>query len=202
MTGVRGALAPLAEPPALATLQVRLGAAPELARFEDALARGEADVALEQARRVPDVAVRVGARRFVDAETNALVAEVSVPLPIFDRNADAIVEARERLGKTRAEQRAAETAADAALRAEYAELRSAYDEAHTLEVDVVPRLATSVEETRRAYGAGTIRQLDVIDAERVLAEAEEERLAALARFRTAAAELERLTGIPVAGGAR
>ncbi len=200
-----GTLAPLPAARALEELTTALASAPDLARFGDTLARAQAGVALEEARRVPDVTVRVGARRFVSAESNGFVAELSVPLPFFDRNADAVVEAEERLGKARAEQQAAALGAEAALRAGYEAMAAAYDEAGVLAARVLPRAKATLAETRRGYGEGRLRHLEVLEAERSLAELESEHLETLARYHTAAADLERLTGTPVtvpAGGMR
>ncbi len=191
-----GTLAPLPEPAPLATLQARLAATPDLTRWAEAVARTEAGVALEEARRVPDLTVRVGARRFISAETNALVAEVALPLPFFDRNSDAIAEAQARVGKMRAEQRAAALGAAAALRADHEEMTAAYEEARTLETAVVPRARAALRETSRGYGEGRLRYLEVLEAERTIAELEQRWLETLARYHTTAADVERLTGGP------
>jgi cobalt-zinc-cadmium efflux system outer membrane protein len=205
VTRLAGALAPLPRPRPLADLREALAADPDLTRFDDALARGAADVALEQARRVPDLAVRVGARRFVRSESNALVAELSMPIPLFDRNADAVAEAQARVGKVGAERRAAAAAKEQAVRAEYAELEAAYDEARSLDTAVLPRVRAALAETRRGYEAGRLRHLEVLEAERAIAESEDQYLDALARFHTTAAELARLVGVSAVtetGGAR
>jgi cobalt-zinc-cadmium efflux system outer membrane protein len=205
VTRLAGGLAPLPRPRPLVELQDALAADPDLARFDDALARGEADVALEEARRVPDLAVRVGARRFARSESNALVAELSMPIPVFDRNTDAVAEARARVGKVGAERRAAHVAKEQAVRAEYAELEAAYDEAQALDAAVLPRVRAALAETRRGYDAGRLRYLEVLEAERAIAETEEEYLSALARFHTTAAELSRLVGasaVTETGGVR
>jgi len=191
-----GSLAPLPTPVSFATLRTRLATTPDLTRWTDAVARTEAGVALEEARRVPDLTVRVGARRFVSAETHALVAEVALPLPFFDRNSDAIAEARARVGKMRAEQRAAELGAAATLRADYEEMTAAYEEARTLEAEVLPRTRVALRETRRGYGEGRLRYLEVLEAERTITELEQRWLETLARYHTTAVELERLTGGP------
>ncbi|MEO6027252.1 MAG: TolC family protein, partial [Candidatus Binatia bacterium] len=191
-----GSLAPLPVPAPLATLRTRLATTPDLTRWTDAVARTEAGVALEEARRVPDLTVRVGARRFISAETNALVAEVALPLPFFDRNSDAIAEARARVSKMRAEQRAAELGAAATLRADHEEMTAAYEEARTLEAEVLPRARTALRETRRGYGEGRLRYLEVLEAERTITELEQRWLETLARYHTTAVEVERLTGGP------
>jgi cobalt-zinc-cadmium efflux system outer membrane protein len=195
--GLAGTLAP-SKPPALAALEARLAVTPDLERWTDAIVRAEAGVALEEARRVPDVAVRIGARRFVDAESNALVGEVSLPLPLFDRNADAIAEARARAGKARAEREAARVAAATALRATHAELLAALEQARALDADVLPRARAALRETERGYAEGRLRYLEVLEAERAIAALEDDRLEALARYRIAAAEVERLAAVPAA----
>jgi cobalt-zinc-cadmium efflux system outer membrane protein len=198
ITRLAGTLAPLPPPPGLADAQARVATTPDLARWDDVVARAEAGVALEAARRVPDVSVRLGARRFLDPDGNALVAEVSVPLPVFDRNTDAIAEARARVERARAEQRAFAIGAAAAVRAAHAEMAVAFEEADAIERRVLPRVRTALAETRRGYAAGGVRLLEVRDAERSLAEAEGTYLEALARYHTAAAELARLTGTAIA----
>lgn len=198
ITRLAGTLGPLATPPTLDDMEPRLATAPDLARWSDVVARAEAGVLLESSRRVPDVSVRLGARRFVDTESNALVAELSVPIPVFDRNADAVVEAEARVERARAERRAAAVSAAAAVHAAHADMTSAFDEAQTIERRVLPRVQAALAQTRRGYAAGGVRLLELREAERSIAEVEGTYLEALARYHTAAATLERLTGTTIA----
>lgn len=81
-----------------------------------AAARAERDaaerrVAVERARRAPDLAVSFGVRRFQSDDSTAAVFGVSVPLPLFDRNRGAVAAAtanaqaaQARLAMTQAEQ--------------------------------------------------------------------------------------------------
>lgn len=196
-TRLEGTLEPPSPPRPLEDFREQLRENPDLARWATAVERARADVVLEEARRVPDVTVRFGSRRFVSAETNAFVAELSVPLPIFNRNQGAIQEAYERLGKTRAEQRAVAVGADATLSVTYEELLAAVEQARQLKGRVLPRTQEALEGTRRAYTQGVLRYLDVLDAQRTVSELEGDYLEALARYHAAAADLERLTGIAV-----
>ena len=202
VTMLAGTLGPVAMPPPLATLQDALRTSPERSRSDATVERAEAAVALEEARRVPDVTLRLGARRFVAAETNAFVAEVALPLPVFNRNQGALAEASARADKARAERRTAAVGAEAVLAETYEDLVAAYEHARRLADTVVPRAEAAVAGTRQAHAQGMVRSLDVLEAQRTVATVEEDHLEALARYQTAAADLERLTGLAVGRGER
>jgi cobalt-zinc-cadmium efflux system outer membrane protein len=199
LTRLLGALGPLAPPRPVDEYRGRLRGNPDLARWDAARERADAAVALEEARRVPDVTVRVGSRRFVVAEANAFVAEVAIPLPLFNRNQGALQEAQVRAAKTAAERRAAAVGADAALSMAYEELVAAFEHTERLEHGVLPRARAALDGTRRGHAQGMLRYLDVVEAQRSIADVEGDYLESLARYHTAAAELERLTG-PASGG--
>lgn len=194
-----GTLEPLRAPRPLAALRAELQANPDIARFGTAVARAQASVELEAARRIPDVTLRVGARRFISAEADAFVAELSVPLPLFNRNQGALQEAYERLGQTRAEEHAVTVGADTALSTTYEELVAAFEQAQDLRTQVLPRMRLALDGSRRGYVAGQLRYLDVLDAQRTVAEVQGEYLDALARYHASAADVERLTGVAATG---
>lgn len=192
-----GHLGPVAPPRPLDALRAEVQRNPDVARWKTSIERAQASVTLEEAQRMPDLTVRVGSRRFLSAETNAFVAEVAVPLPLFDRNQGAIQEAYDHLDKTRAEQQAAIASVEGAMAAAHEELLAAYDQANELEQGVVPRLRSALDGARRGYAAGALRYLDVLDAQRGLVEARGAHVEAVGRYHTAATTLERLTGGPV-----
>jgi cobalt-zinc-cadmium efflux system outer membrane protein len=195
VTHLSGQLETRGVPLSRAVLESGLSKNPDIARWDTEIDRAQADVALERAERIPDVTVRVGGRRFISAETNAFIAELSVPFPVFDRNQGGIQEALERLGKSRVERDAITLSAEASFNASYEELLAAFEQSRDLRARVIPRAEKALDDVRDAYAQGALRHLDILDAQRTLAELRAEYLEALAAYHLAAADLERLTGI-------
>lgn len=170
---------------------------PDVARWATEHAEREAALALARAQAVPDLTVGAGGRHFTDTGDNAAVLELSVPLPLFDRNQGALVAAARRLDKARDEAEAARTAARATLARAYATLASAHDQATVLRHRVLRDAQTSFTGSLDAFGKGLLRPVDVLEAERTLFELRVEYVRALESFHLAAAEIERLTATPL-----
>jgi cobalt-zinc-cadmium efflux system outer membrane protein len=194
---VRGDLEAIAPPPSLGRVAAALRTGPRLARWGTEVARGEAAVAVEESRRMPDVRVRFGGRRFEDDGSEALVGELSVPLPLFDRNQGAIEAARARFARARFDRDAALAGAHAELVEAYGALAVAYEKAVILRDQVLPEADAALAQTRAAYRQGGMPMADVLLAQQTLVELREERLEALAAYHLAVAEVERLTATPV-----
>ena len=79
--------------PPLEQLLAQLAAAPALRHAGANLQHRQALARLEQARRTPDVTVIVGAQREGPDTRNRAVLGISVPLPLFNRNAGAVLDA-------------------------------------------------------------------------------------------------------------
>jgi cobalt-zinc-cadmium efflux system outer membrane protein len=191
---VSGDLRIAAPPPQLNALLSALTRNPDLARWTSELDARKASLAVEEARRIPSIAVQLGGRHYADTEDGALVAGLVLPLPLFDRNQGGILEAQRRLGKARFERAAAETNVSAQLAAAYQALDAAFRRAETLERTTIPEAERLYRGAEDAYTKGLYRYLEVLDAQRTLFELRGERLQALAAYHTAAADLERLTG--------
>jgi cobalt-zinc-cadmium efflux system outer membrane protein len=203
---VRGDLARLERLPSEAALAGALDGNPDLARWTTERAARRAALSLERARRIPDLTVGAGARHFSDNGDNALVVEVSVPLPVFDRNGGGVAAAREELAKERDDADAARVSAASALTDAYQRLATAYDEASALASGVLPDARRAARGAMDAFRQGLLRPVDVLEAQRALFELQGEHLRALERFHLAAADVERLTGMSLHdlsnGGAR
>jgi len=195
---VRGDLDDLTPPPPLDRLQQYLADGPEAARWDTELAQREAALALERARRVPDPTFRLGARHFHDNDDDALVFEVAVPIPVFDRNQGNVLAADHELARARADREGARALAAAALAERYQELVRAYEEAIAVRQRLLPDAEAAFAGVRDGYRAGRFGQLDLLQAQRTLFEVRRRRLEALAAYHRAAADLERLTGEPLA----
>lgn len=158
-----------------------------------------ARVRVERVKSVPDVTVSAGVRRFGDDDSTALLAGVSVPLPLFDRNRGATQAAQAELAGAEARLRQAELEAESDLRAAQSQARSAVSRVAAAAAGE-QAAAEAYRLARLGYEAGRLPLLELTSARRALASARVRTLdARLARVR-AEAEIARLTGrIPFGG---
>lgn len=193
----RGDLTRAAKPPGLEELMSLVDESPEVARWNSEVSERETAVALERARRIPDITVSVGGRHYTDTSDVGLVAQLSVPIPFFDRNQGNLLDARHRLARATSERRGAEVTVRSQLEASYRELEASLVEVIALRDQIIPRATRVFEETRRGYATGLFRYVEVLDAQRTLFEARRELLDALTAFHVVGTDIERLTGAPL-----
>jgi cobalt-zinc-cadmium efflux system outer membrane protein len=192
-----GDLARVPTPPALAELERLALESPQLARWAAELERRDAELARERSRRIPDVTLAAGPRYSAGLDEASLVFGVSLPLPVWDRNRDAIVAARHRRARAARERLAAEVRVAAAVRTALTSLRASTEEARLLEERVLPGIERALAVLRRGYERGRHSQLEVLESARAQLAAREQRLRALVEAHHAALRLERLTGVPL-----
>ncbi|MBI4777200.1 MAG: TolC family protein [Deltaproteobacteria bacterium] len=167
---------------------------PEIARWDDEIQRRRAALSLEKARRIPDLTVSGGVRRFEETDDHAAVFGVSIPVPFFDRNQGGILEAESMLAKAEEERQLAEVAVRTELAETYEALSSSYAQALAMKNEVLPATQTAFDAANEGYREGKFGFLQVLDAQRTLFEAKGEYLETLARYHKSKAKLERLTG--------
>ncbi|HSP98921.1 MAG TPA: TolC family protein, partial [Candidatus Dormibacteraeota bacterium] len=201
VTRVAGALGRLAPPPSLSALLDRLDRAPELARWKRELATRASVVTAERADAVPDLLLGAGPRYFSDTGDVALVAEVSLPLPVFDRRQGAIAAARTHLAAGEAEQRAAAVALRAAVTRAHAALVADFAQAAALRDHLLPDAESALVASRDAYQRGALRFDELHDAQRALFDLRGRKIEVLAAYHQTAAELARLLGDAIDGSA-
>jgi len=194
-----GPLEVAAPPPDPQSARTWLARNPDLRRWDREVARREAAVALEDARRIPDVTAGIGPRWLESSDDTAIVAAVSVPIPVFDRNQGARAAARSDLRKAEYERRAVHARLSADLASAYQELAARFDEEESLRNEILPRAKDAFEQVRRGYTQGLFRNVDVLDAQRRLFELHLREIEALRAYRSAATEFERITGTPLSG---
>lgn len=192
-----GDLLSVSPPPPLDSLTARLAASPALARWTTIAAQRWQAVRLEQARRIPDVTLMGGIRRFSDLDGNTFIFGASLALPLFDRNGGAIEEAEARVAESLERQRAAATAVTRGLREGHRTLDNAYRVILMSRDTLVPGAEEALEAVGEGYRLGKFSYLDVLDVQRTLNEARAGYLRALADYHISVAELERLLGAPL-----
>jgi outer membrane protein, heavy metal efflux system len=169
---------------------------PDVARWTAELGQRRTALNLERANRIPDPSVSIGVRRLRETETNAFVAGISFPLPLFNRNSGAVSEAESRLSKAEEEQKAALLKTHSALAEAYLALSSAFVEATALKTSILPGIQSVFDAVQEGYRYGKFGYLDLLDAQRSLSESKRQYIESLAAYRKAYADVERLTGRP------
>ncbi|MCZ7619842.1 MAG: TolC family protein [Myxococcota bacterium] len=185
------------EPPPLDRLLAATTESPEIARWNAEVEEREARLALARAQRIPDVFASVGGRYYGEGEDLGLVAQLSVPIPLFDRNRGNILDARHRIARASAERRSAEVGVRSQLESALRSLEAAHAEVLALRDRIIPRATHVYDETRRGYATGLFRYVEVLDAQRTLFEAREDLLTTLTTYHAVATDIERLTATPL-----
>ncbi len=167
---------------------------PEIALWVAEMERRRAMLELEKARRIPDPTIIGGYRRLNETTDNAFILGLSIPIPIFNRNQGAVLEAEYRLKQTRSQSRAMETMMRSRLAGQYQMLSVLYNEARTLKENIIPDARNAFEIINKGYLLGKFTALDVLDAQRTLFEVRGRYLQALTDFHKTAADIERIIG--------
>ncbi|MFC0402012.1 TolC family protein [Paraburkholderia rhizosphaerae] len=179
-----------------------------LARIEDSplsraskaeMMRSHAAISVERAKRIPDVTVSAGMKHVVTGGVpfNQAVIGVSIPLPIFDTNKGALLEAVHRAEKASADFDNEKAALRLELTQTYASYKTAKHEAERLKSEVLPTARDALDATSRGYELGKFAFLDVLDAQRTLSSEQSRYVQALTDAHLAYADLGRLMGTPL-----
>ncbi len=189
-----GQLDALPTPPSSLEIEQRMHGAPSLVQARLEVDRRSALTALEQAKRVPDIAVTLGSKRSPDVGGNQWVVGVSIPLPIFDTNQGNLAEALSREEQARDELLSTElrTASEAAAALET--LHASRIEAETLQRDALPGAESAYQAATKGFELGKFSFLEALDAQRTLLQVRTQTLRALAAAHRAASDLDRLLG--------
>lgn len=175
----------------------RAGASAEgtlaLALAEADIAAAGAQVRFAQAQRVPDVTVSAGARRLEETSDVAAVLGVSIPLRLFNNGRADVQVARAQREQAEALGRLARLDAVQAIAAAENEVADAEADARTANGPALAAALETVRIARIGYREGKFGQLELLDAERTLADTRAAAIDALAAYHDAQARLTRLT---------
>lgn len=183
--------------PSFDELLERLHSAPELLRRVSEIRLREAELRTAEAKKVPNLGLKGGARWLEGPEEESFLFGFSIPLPLFDRNQGGREEARAMIAKAQAAETTSETRLRATLFTLHQELLHAAHRLDSLEKDIVPRSEESVELSQEGFNRGAFSFLDLLDARRTLVEVKRERIEAAAAYRQFILEIERLVGGPL-----
>jgi cobalt-zinc-cadmium efflux system outer membrane protein len=186
-------------PAPFADYEAKLALTPDLKRYEALRDQREADLALARAGVIPDIRANLGFRQFAGTSERALVAGISLPIPVLNQNQGEIARASAEVTRVQSERRQAQRERTRELIGVWTEWQSAWNEAKAIKETALPEAETAFQQALRGYRAGGFQYLDVLDAQRAFFETRSGLVAALARLHAARAEVERLSAIDTAG---
>ena len=159
---------------------------------------------LERAARFPDVTVGLGIAREGpnDLRENVTTLTLSLPLPLFKRNAGNVAQARAELDKAQAERRAGERDIPASVRALWLRRQGLQERVAALRENVLLKLEENQRLSQRALAEGEISLTQVVLVNRQLLEARRDFIDAVTELRLATISLELAAGTSPSGAKR
>ena len=197
-TRVSGNLLTLPNTESFAILKARIDQNPDFSRFLSKQRLGEAELRLAEAQRKPNWRVSAGVRRHESFNDEALVANITIPLSLRNKNQGGIAEARANMAQTEAEAVAARIRIETSLFVIYQELQHSLHRAKTFRTEVIPRVEQAMSDTRSAYERGRYSYLEWRSVQEDLLTARSALVEASVDAHLNAIEIERLTGVRIA----
>jgi len=194
---VKGNIFNLPNSLSISALKTRFERSPDFTRLMSEKRLMQAELTLAKSLSNPEWRVNVGLRRYETTNDQALVAGISIPFGERSRNSGGIIEAREKLSQTIAQQEALRVRFETSIYVLSEKLQHSLHRVNAYRNDIVPQLEKALKETRRAYQLGRygylewrIVQADLLDARSALVEASID-------AHLNVIEIERLTGVSI-----
>ncbi len=184
-----------ASPQPLASYEGLLAQTPDLKRYERLREAREADADLASAGMIPDIRASVGLRQFPGGNGAAVVAGVSLPIPVFNRNQGEIARAGAEVTRAAGARRQAEFERAQQLADVWTQWQSAWSEIEALKTRALTQAERAFKQALDGYRLGGFEYLDVLDTQRAFFETRAALIAALSRLQAARAHVARLTAL-------
>lgn len=192
-----GKLESFIEIPTFEQLIKRLEKNPVILQSIKNIAQREAVVELEKARRIPDITLGAGIRRYLGVDSTTALLDMSIPIPVFNRNQGNELEARHRLNKAVDERMAVELQLRTEFIRTYENLLAARNEIGILRDEVLPGARNAFEITNRGYQLGKFSFLEMLDAQRAFFQNRILYVRALANYQRLINTIEQLVAAPL-----
>lgn len=155
-----------------------------------------ANTIVKQAKRevIPNLDVSAGYGRDGGAEEDIARLAVEVPFPIFNRNQGKIAESRALVGKAERDYKTLYNNLLLQLNQTFSTYGAQGKQVKAFIEEILPRAEQSLNLATEGYKEGEFSYLDVLDAQRTLAQARASYISTLKGLNVTIAELEKLTG--------
>ena len=166
---------------------------PDFQRDSAAFNRAQAAVELEEANAIPNPTISAGVRDFRQSDSQAFVVGVSIPLPVFNLNSGNVERARQEAVQANANRHRSLLEKQSRLNENEELLQASYMQISQFKEKILPQSEEALKQAQRGYGLGRFAFLDVLDAQRTMADSRLAYVNALLDYHNRNAEIERLT---------
>lgn len=183
---------------------------PDIKALETEKSRGDADLVLAEAERIPNLTAGLIFRRDATSMTvggiegretaYSIGIRLSMPIPVFDNNQAGIQEARAKMSRSKTHLVAAVRTLEQDVETAYASFQNATSVITLYTSDILPQLEENVKLTQEAYRLGEVSILTVIQEQKKFFEVNDSYLTALHDRQTALLKLESVTASELTGG--
>jgi len=190
--------------------QLALGLRPDVKALEAEKGRGDADILLAEAERVPNLTAGLfySHERRTDANgageekvrDNLLGIRLSLPIPVFDKNQAGIQEARAKKSSSESRLSAASRNVEREVETAYASYLNSEKILSLYKTNIIPQLEENLQLTQEAYRLGEVGILAVIQEQKKFFEVSDGYLLALHGRQAALVKLEAATAADLSGG--
>jgi len=190
--------------------QLALGQRPDVKALEAEKGRGDADIILAQAERVPNLTTGLAVMREttsmeiggVEGKDTAYTIglKLSMPIPVFDKNQAGVQEARAKRSSTESRLLAARRNIEQEVETAYASYLNSEKVLSLYKTNIIPQIEENLKLTQEAYRLGEVGILAVIQEQKKFFEVSEGYLTAQHDRQTALVNLESVVATDLTGG--
>lgn len=200
-TSVAGDVLQLPRSAAYAELVDSIRDNPDIKQYATVARLRDAELSQAQAQARPDWQINLGVRHLELVGEQALVAGITMPLPLRNQNQGQIAAARANRQRVEADRTQVELGIETQLFATHQALQHALHVTRTLSTEVLPLTESALRDTQRAYRAGRYTYFQLQQVQQEVLDARLAQVEAAISAHRHAIEIERLTGTVLTQGA-
>lgn len=183
------------KPEVVREIEGTLKSTPDYKQQTASLEQANSLLDLEYANAIPDPTVSVGLRELRSTNDQALVIGISMPMPVFNVNRGNIQKAQNQAVKASTDRQRTLLQGQASFAEHTKEMTNAWLTATRLKNDILPQAQESFRLAQQGYNTGRLPYLEVLDAQRTLADTRISYIQALLDYHVNKAEIERLIAL-------
>lgn len=181
------------KPQPIMNYQIKLSDSPLLKKFYYKIKEQEFNFELERVQKISNPTVKIGIKELHAPGEQAMIASLSIPLPIFNNNHGNISHAQEKLNQARNDEIQARLSLEQSLIQEWNNWQMHYETAEKLQTETLPTAQKALEVAKSGYDKGRFTYLEVLDAQRTLFDIKSKYFETLRQYHIAKANIDLIT---------